>query len=265
MAQGGNVDWSKVQVLNASMPKQTFPARLSLRQALERILSQASDTADYFLDNEPRLWTFDADSMASVLDSAPYSIRVGSPGAGEVAPEDLVVAWDSSNLWNGYFVRGANAKVSKTYLDSDPFPALSGGSLPGPYSVHLFGRRIGMLSAPDADTDAKVQRFVKAALRDTRNPVPRITFSLSGSSCYDAAGKRWRGGQRVYITSAIHGLAGSGVDAGPWAGSGGSAGYLLQPFRIKRVTTRFLSGSGAMRVDVEAGGRRKVLFQGSAT
>lgn len=265
MASGGNVDWSKVQVLNASMPKQTFPARLSLRQALERILSQASDSADYFLDHEPRLWTFDADTMASVLAAAPYDIRVGSPGAGEVAPENLVVAWDSSNLWNGYFVRGANAKVSKTYLDSDPFPALSTGALPGPYSVQLFGRRIGMLSAPDADTDAKVQRFVKAALRDTRNPVPRITFSLSESSCYDATGKRWRGGQRVYITSAIHGLNGSGVDAGPWAGSNGSGGFLLQPFRIKRVTTRFLSGAGAMAVDIEAGGRRKVLFSGSAS
>mgnify|MGYP006935479141 CR=1 FL=1 len=261
MASGGTVDWSKVQVLNASMPRQTFPARLSLRQALERILSQASDTADYYLDHEPRLWTFDADTMNSVLDIAPYTIRVGSPGAGEVAPENLVVAWDSSNLWNGYFVRGANARVSKTYLDSDPFPALS-APLPGPYSVQLFGRRIGMLSAPDADTDAKVQRVAKAALRDTRNPIPRVTFSLSESSCYDASGKRWRGGQRVFIHSAIHGLNGSGTDAGPWAGSGGSAGYLLQPFRIKRVTTRFAAGTGTMRVDVEAGGRRKVLYQG---
>lgn len=265
MASGGTVDWSKVQVLNASMPKQTFPARLSLRQGLERILSQASDSADYFLDNEPRLWTFDADTMASVLDTAPYAIRVGSPGAGEVAPENLVVAWDSSNIWNGYFVRGANAKVSKTFLDSDPFPALSTGNLPGPYSVGIYGRRIGMLSAPDADTDAKVQRFVKAALRDTRNPVPRITFSLSESSCYDASGKRWRGGQRVYIYSAIHGLNGSSTDAGPWAGSNGGAGHQLQPFRIKRVTTRFVSGAGAMVVDIEAGGRRKVLFSGSAS
>lgn len=256
--------WGKVQVLNASMPRQEFPARLSLRQALERILSQASDSADYFMDHEPRLWTFDADTAASVLDDAPYEIHsTHTPGAGKVAPEDLRVEWDGDNLWTGYFAKGANAAVSKTYLDSDPFPDTAAGRLPGPYGVNIWGRRIGYFNAPDADTNVKVQRAVRAALRDTRNPVPRVTFSVSGSSCYDAAGKRWRGGQRVYVTSVVHGLNGTGTDAGPWAGSQGGASAQLQPLRIKRVVTRFLSGAGIMSQEIEAGGRRKVLYEGS--
>ena len=260
----GFADWSKVQVLNADMPKQRFGPRLTLRQALERILSQASDSADYFIDHEPRLWTFDSDTAAAVLDTAPYAIHMTAhPGAGKVAPHDLVVEWDTDNLWTGYYASGASPKVSGLYVDSNHFDSLSTGDLPGPYGVHLFGRRIGNFNAPDADTKAKVQRAVKAALRDTRNPVPRVTFSVEGTSCYEAGtGDRWRGGQRLYITSVVHGLNGSGADAGPWAGSDGSAGALLQPFRIKRVTTSFLSGKGDMRCEVEAGGRRKVLYSG---
>lgn len=260
---------SKVQVLNSSMPRQEFPARLSGRQALERILSQASDSADYFIDAEPRLWTFDSDTAASVLDTAPYEIDATPlPAAGKVAPEDLVVEWDSSNLWTGFYVRGANAKVSKAYWDSDPFPQTSAGPLPPPYGVDLWGRRMGFLSAPDADTDAKVQRVVRAALRDTRNPVPRISFSVSEASAYDAAGKRWRGGQLVRVTSAIHGLNAAtdtttNASSRVWAGQGGTGAALLQPFRIKRVVTTFLSGTGKMRQEIEAGGRRKVLYEGS--
>lgn len=264
LLQAGMSEWGKVQVLNSSMPRQTFPPRLTGRQALERILSQASDDADYFIDPRPRLWTFDNATAASVLDSAPYQINTAnSPGAGKVAPEDLVVEWDNDNLWTGFYAKGATAKVSATYLDSAGFGATASGPLPGPYGVDIHGRRVGFFHAPDADTDAKVQRAVKAALRDTRNPVPRITFSVTGTSCYDpSTGERWRGGQRLYVTSPIHGLNGSGADAGPWAGS---SSVPLQPFRIKRVVTSFESGAGTMRQEIEAGGRRKVLYAGGGS
>lgn len=263
----GLTSWAKVQTLRANMPKQTFPARLTLRQAIERVLSQASDTdsADYFMDHEPRLWTFDSDTINTVLDRTPYDINTASsPGAGKVAPEDLNVEWDADGMFTGYFVEAANAAVSKFYWDSDQFPDLA-NRLPSPYGVNLYGRLAGNISAPDANTNAKAQRVAKAALRDTRNPVPRISFSVSGTSTYDAStGERWRGGQRLYVTSPVHGLNGSGTDAGPWAGSNGSNGALLQPFRVKRATTTFESGAGTMRVQIEAGGRRKVLYQGSS-
>lgn len=266
LISAGLAHWGKVQTLRADMPRQTFPAQLSLRQALERVLSQASDddTADYFMDAYPRLWTFDRATMASVLDSAPYDINAAHTlGAGppaEVAPEsDPRVEWDSDGQVTGLHVTAATPKLSRTYWDSDPFSALSSG-LPGPYGVALFGRLMKAVSAPDADTAAKVQRFVRAALRDTRNPVPRVSFAVTGTSCYDSTGKRWRAGQRVYVTSPVHGLNGRSTDAGPWAGSGGSASAQLQPFRIKRVTTTFESGAGTMRQEVEAGGRRKILY-----
>lgn len=262
LAEGLNYT-SKVQVLNSSMPRQEFPARLTLRQALERILSQSSETgADYFIDHRPRLWTFDRATAASVLDSAPYAIDVtGSPGAGKVAPHDLEVEWDGDNLWTGFHVNAKKASLNGFYADSDPFESSIYGRMHPPYGVKLFGPRFTYLDAPDADTLGKVQRFVKAALYDTRNPVPRITFSVEGSSCYDATtGEFWQGGQLLHVTSAVHGLNGSGTDAGPWAGSGGPAAYQLQPFRIKRVTTTFLNGKGARRQEIEAGSRKKALF-----
>jgi hypothetical protein len=253
---------SKVQALNTSMPEQTFPARLTLRQALERILGQSSDSADYFIDHRPRLWTFDRATMNAVLDAAPYIIDVtAAPAAGRVAPSDLEVEWDSDNLWTGFFVTAKKASVSGFYADSDPFGDSITGRMDPPYGVDLYGRRFTYLDAPDADTHAKAQRVVKAALSDTRNPVPRVTFSVEGTSCYDpATGEYWQGGQRVYIKSAIHGLNGTGTDSGPWAGSEGGAGSQLMPLRIKRVTTTFLNGQGARRMEVEAGSRRKVLF-----
>ena len=263
---------TKVQTLNASMPAQRFSPRLTLRQALERILSQASDSADYFLDHRLRLWTFDSDTAAAVLDVSPYDIDVtATPGAGKVAPQDLVVEWDSDGLWTGFYATGSNARVSRTYLDSSDFAETTAGRLPSPYGTQLYGRRIGNFHAPDADTDVKVQRAVRAALRDTRNPVPRITWTVEGASCLSdgvkagtTTGDRWRGGQSVYVKSAVHGLNGSGTDAGPWAGSNGTGGALLQPFRLKRVRTTFASGKGDMIQECEAGGRRKALYQGSA-
>jgi len=254
---------TKVQTLNADMPAQTFPARLTLRQALERILSQSSETgSDYFIDHRPRLWTFDRSTSASVLDAAPYIVDVtAAPAAGRVAPHDLEVEWDGDNLWTGFHVNARKPSLSGFYADSDPFESSIVGRMDGPYGVNLYGPRFTYLDAPDADAIGKVQRFVKAALADTRNPVPRITFSVEGTSAYDAStGEYWQGGQRVWVKSAVHGLNGTGADAGPWAGSNGGAHQQLQPFRIKRVTTTFLNGQGARRMEIEAGDRRKVLF-----
>lgn len=254
---------SKVQALNTDMPRQEFPARLTLRQALERILSQSSENgADYFIDHKPRLWTFDRSTMASVLDDAPYIIDVtGSPAAGRVAPHDLEVEWDGDNLYTGFHVNAKKASLNGFYTDADPFESSTYGRMHPPYGVDLFGPRFYYLDAPDADTLGKVQRFVKAALYDTHNPVPRVTFSVEGTSCYDAStGGYWQGGQRVYVKSAVHGLNGTGTDAGPWAGSEGGAAYVPQPFRIKRVVTTFLNGQGARRMEIEAGSRKKALF-----
>ena len=181
LLQQGLSAWSKVQVLETSMPNQTFPPKLTLRQALERILAQSSQSANYLMDPTPRLWTWDdanpiGNAAAAVATSgrAPYDINAtASPGAGFIAPIDLQVEWDSSNYYNGYYVQAANPKVSKFYTDASPALAM-----PGPVATNIYGDSYAYLAAPDADTSGKVQRIVKAALRDTRNPSPRIMFTV---------------------------------------------------------------------------------------
>ncbi len=205
-----------------------------------------------------RLHTFDGSNPEAGV-SSPYDISdVPQPGAGKVAGEALSVDWDSGALFNAYWVKAASVKYNAYYTDEAPFLALGTGSLPGPSSVSIYGERAKVLSAPDADSDKKAQRVVKAALRDTRNPIPRITFSVAGDSVTNGAA-RWQGGQTVYINDDARGLNGSGTDAGPWAGSHDEP---LQPFRIVRVTTTFVNGKGDRRIEIEAGGRRAHLFGG---
>lgn len=244
-----------VQALDTNLPKQNFPARLTLRQALERILGGVGSAGDSNSVNYyvawPYLHVFDDDNPESSR-TAPFDINTAhSPGAGKVAPEDLVVDWDTSRLVNGYYVRGKSKAVSRLYTDQD--------LLAGPWSVNLFGLRTAYLDGPDADTDAKVKRLARAALRDTRNPVPRISFKLSGSSKVPSGGDRWQGGQLLYITSPGHGLNGSGTDAGPWAGA-----IPLQPLRLARVTTRVISGDGEREIEVEAGGRKRNVYEATS-
>ena len=264
LLQQGLSDWSKVQVLETSMPNQTFPPKLTLRQALERILAQSSQSANYLMDPTPRLWTWDdanpiGNAAAAVATSgrAPYDINAtASPGAGFIAPIDLQVEWDSSNYYNGYYVQAANPKVSKFYTDASPALAM-----PGPVATNIYGDSYAYLAAPDADTSGKVQRLVKAALRDTRNPSPRIMFTVGGSNCFNGT-VGWQGGQLVYITSAIHGLTGSTVDTN-WAGYTG-ANQSLQPFRIVRVTTTVQDGGQTLSQDIEVGARRLYQYKGGS-
>jgi hypothetical protein len=248
----GLTDWSKVQVLNGAMARQTFPTRLTLRQAIERVLSASSESANYYMDFQPALRTYDrANPEAGHV--APKNVNVSTTLAGdEIAPTDLRVNWDSDGLVNGFFVQGRNSVASGWYTDAD--------LLPGPWSVTLFGLRGAYIQAPDADTQAKASRVAALALGDTRNPVPRGTFS----TLVPVAETRFKGGQLIYVTSLVHGLAGPGSDAGPWAGSGGpDPGDQLQPLRIVNVTTRYVNGIGDRVQEVEFGGRRVHMYRAS--
>lgn len=247
LAAGLNYTTS-VAALSTDMPRQRFPPNLTLRQALERILGAASDSANYYLA-WPFLHVFD-DSHPESSRTAPFDIdATHAPGAGEVAPEEMVADWDTSRLINGYMVRGKNRVGSGFLTDQDV--------LGGPWSVNLFGLRTAYLDAPDSDTQAKAARVAKAALRDTRNPIPRISYSLTGSAKTASGSSLFHGGQLQYITSTAQGLNGSGTDAGPWAGP-----TALQPLRIARVTTTLLSGDGEKRLDIEVGGRRRHTWGG---
>lgn len=247
-AEGLGADWSKVRTLQSSMPKQTFPPRLTLRQALERILGAASESSDYYVDMAARLHTFDDDHTESDQ-PAPFEVKAQpTPGAGAIAPEDFDHSWDSEKRRSGLYIQGANAAGSGYVTDRSL-------GMVGPYSADLFGRRDGYASAPDANTSSKRNTYAKAVFRDIRNPVPQGTFSVTAENVVNGSGVTWHAGQLLYVTSAPHGLSGSSADAGPWAGSDG--GIALQPFRIMRVTTTFLNGKGDKRKVIEYGSRRR--------
>lgn len=264
----GITDWSKVKVLDASMPKQKFGGAATLRQATERILAAASPSANYFVDASPRLWTWDDDNPIGDRDNAvattgrtPYDINAAvSPGSGRRAPSDLQVEWDSDPYRNGYFVVAARHDLNRFYTDRTA--ALD---MAGPYSDALYGDSFGTLQGPDADTVTKVERLVRAALKDTRNPVPRVSFSIEQDDVWNGTAT-WEPGQLLYVTSTQHGLdatadkAGTGTGA-QWAGSS-AVGNRLQPFRVVRVTTTLLDGGDNLRKEIEAGGRRQNLFRG---
>lgn len=254
---------AKVQTLNPDMPKQNFPPNLTLRQALERILGGASDSSNYYVSQGgPRLHTFDDDNIETGTD-APYDIVVDRTlSASEIGPIDLEVEWDMSNYFNGYFVRAKTRPYSKFYTDEYPFTDPSGDPTPmnPPYATGLYGDRYTYLDAPDADTRIKVERVVRAALRDTRNPTVRGSFSVEGPRCWNGA-DRFTSGQYLYVESAVHGLAGRGADAGPWAGPDARP---LQPFRIVRNTITVMDGGANLRMEIEFGGRRPHLWQGGA-
>ena len=112
------------------------------------------------------------------------------------------------------------------------------------------------INAPNTDTLVKSLKVLRKALLDTRNPVPRVSFSLSGTR---AVG--WHGGQQVYVDNYVHGLYGrnGGVpatDLGPWAGT-----VPMQPLGVAKVTTTFDQGGNVPHVVVEAGYRR-TLYSG---
>lgn len=248
----GMTDWSKVQTLNAHMPSQKFKPTLTLRQGIERVLSAASDSANYYVDYAVRLHTFDSDNPEAFL--APFDVNATpSPSATEVAPEDLIVEWDATNLINWYYVRGKNVAGSGNFNESNSnmYSLNNLNSFTGTYSIDSFGARKAFIDAPDADTAAKARKVARAALQDTRYPIPRVSFAVSGANCVNSSGQRWQAGQLVYITSPIHGLTGRVTDY---------LNYRLQPFRIVRLTTTYLAGDGTRRMEIEAGGRRPHLY-----
>lgn len=199
-----------IATLNASMPAQKFRL-LSLRQAIEQILATALDTADYRITTSRKLDTWDS---GPGLDTAPFNVVVGEPGDGEMAPEDLTIVGDTTNLFNAYWVRGATPAGSGWFTD--------------PVSIAQWGRREKYIDAPDSDLSWKAFNVGMAALADTSQPLYRGTFTAT--SPFDG----WRSNQRFLLTSPQHDL-------------------VAAPFDTVRVTPRFLSGEADQAYDIEFG------------
>ena len=216
----GSTDPQYIQVLKGSMPNQRFK-NMTLRQAIEAVLGLASESSNYFVDAAGRLHTFDNSNPES--NTAPYSVNVTPTlGATEIAPEDLTIDFDTSNLINDYQVRAKVRAADVRVADQ--------------YSMNRYGRRAAYIDAPDANTSAKATAVGNAALRDTADPIPRGSFSVQ-DDYVTRAGIRWIAGQKVTITSPMHDMT------------------AIQQ-RIVRVSTEYLSGAGKRRQRIEFGGLR---------
>lgn len=176
-----SADYSQIATLNGAMPKQGFVA-ISLRQAIERVLGQASTLSAYNIDPTGRLVTYDRSSTAA----APFDVVVDTPGVGEISVDDFTFDFDSSNLANAIYVVGSTAAGSGWFTD--------------PTSIATYGRRERFFNAPDSDTSAKAAQVGAAALEDQKDPVPRGQFTTQSPN------DGWRIGQHVVITSPPHGL-----------------------------------------------------------
>jgi len=217
----GSSDFSRIQTLEGSMEAQDFQG-LTVRQAIERVLGAASESSNYFVDTTGRLHTWDDDHEED--DEAPFAIVAEHTLASdEVAPSDLRVNHDTSELINYYFVRGKNAAGSGSYSDAD--------------SIEQYGRWQAFIDGPDSDTTRKAQRLGRAALRDTKDPIIRANFHVEDDYCVNDDGLTWKPGQLVSITSAAHDLDG-------------------YESRIVRTTTTYLNGRGSRRIEIEIGALR---------
>ena len=225
----GSTDVSKIRTLNSSMPKQNF-RYLTLRQAIERVLGRASTSSNYYIDSSGRLHTFDSDHPEA--DAAPWKIKVThSLAADEAAPDNLQIDFDTQSLINDYWVRGKTAGGSGRFADST--------------SISLFGRRSAYIDGPDSTTAADAEALGRAALRDTAYPIARGSFTVHENFA-QKAGKQWRAGQIVTVTSAMHNIS-------------------AQPYRIVKVTTEFVTGDAKRLVSVEFGGLRLRLRGGGTS
>lgn len=213
-------DMSKVGSFGGTLPAQLL-AGLTLRQAIEATISQASSSGDYYVDMTGRLHVF-----TSEVNNAPYNIDADSPGAGEIAPQDLTLDYDSASYANAVYVQGVNAAGSGLFIDHAALANANGVLRTVPYQ------------APDCSTAAMARSMANMYLGRVSSARPRGTFSTASPK------DGWRSGQNVTITSSDLGLTN-------------------QSYRIHRVTTTVLVGGATptRRYEIEFGGSRAGTLQ----
>jgi len=174
-------DLSNVASIGGTLPAQNF-AGVTLRQAIEATISQASASADYYVDALGKLHVFTAES-----NDAPLDINADAPGAGEVAPQRLDIDYDSGVYANRVYIQGATPSGSGFFTDHAAVSAANG----------LVVTRV--MRAPDCETAAMALSLANMYLGRVSSGTPRGSFSVTGND-------GWRAGQNLTITSAEHSL-----------------------------------------------------------
>lgn len=168
---------------------------LTMRQALEATIAQASSRGDLRVDPMGALHIF----RDNPSNAAPFDINADSPGAGEIAPQDLEIDYDGGEYANSVYVQGFNRAGSGRFFDHGAIAAANG----------LV--RTATLQAPECRNRAQALNLATMYLGRTAANRPRGTFTTTGND-------GWMSGQLLLVTSAAHGLD-------------------EEEFRIRRVTT----------------------------
>jgi len=208
-------DLTHVTINVASLPAQKF-RRVTLYRALDMVAAQADPSAAWYLHQDSRLHFFTTETNA-----APDNIDTDAPGAGEIAPHDLEIEYDSAPYVNTVWVEGATEDGSG-YVYNHEAIAKAGGSI---FST--------LIQAPDCTT---------ATMRDAIGNMylGRVyTAAMRGSFSASSPDDGWRAGQTLTITSAAQSLS-------------------AQSTRTVRVAMRLLSSDTTQRrYDVEFGRIRR--------
>jgi hypothetical protein len=168
-------DLSFVQSIGDTLPLQRYDT-VTLRQAIEMIVVQASSTAQFHVDNMGRPHVF-----TSETNDAPYDVVHATPGGGEVAPTDLDINFDGGAYFNRVLVRGATPEAT-LFVQDDAAIASAAGLV-----------RTGMLQASEVTTAAMATAVGQQYLASQKAAVARGTFSVE--STYDG----WRAGQNLTV------------------------------------------------------------------
>lgn len=176
-------DMTAVASIGGTLPAQNF-AGVTLREAIEATISQASSTATYYVDALGVLHVFTASAS-----SAPYAVVVGTPAGGQIAPEDLDIDFDSNSYANRVYVQGATPAGSGFFVDAIAIAA-AGGLI-----------RTATLEAPDCETAAMATSLASMYLGRVSSALVRGRFSAS--SPYVG----WRADQNVTVTEPDMGIS----------------------------------------------------------
>jgi len=175
-------DLSNVASIGGTLEAQDF-AGVTLRQAIEAVIAQASSTADYSVDmlGKPHVFT-------SETNPAPFDIDADAPTGGERAPQSLDIDYDANSYANRVYVQGATPEASGFFQDGAAIAAANG----------LV--RTAVVQAPDCETLAMATSLGLMYLGRVKAAKARGVFTISSPN------DGWRAGQYVLITSAAHGL-----------------------------------------------------------
>jgi hypothetical protein len=175
-------DTANIASIGSTLAAQTF-AGVTLRQAIESTISQASTSADYFVDALGKLRVFTSSGLTS-----PVNIDNDAPTGGEDAAEELDIEYDTANYANRVYVQGQTPEASAFFHD-DTAIAAAGGVI-----------RTAVVRAPDCTTLAMAQALGLMYLGRVKAANARGSFTITNVN-------GWKAGQNVLITDSAKGLS----------------------------------------------------------